>query len=236
MRDYGKVHTSFWSSKTLRGLDSDAKVLALYLLTSPHTHMAGVFRLPAAYACEDLGWVAERLENGFKTLSDAGWLRRCSQTCWVWIINFAKFNPPDNPNQAKAVAKQIALVPADCSFGNELRGDSEPLSNGSCNPPIPTPTLSLALDKSKAKARKTLMPADFAVSARVAAWGKEKGFDRLAEHLDAFRRKCAMNGYTYANWDDAFMEAVREDWAKLRGGGRGPAPAASPTGPRRREL
>ena len=26
-----------------------------------------------------------------------------------------------------------------------------------------------------------------------------------------------MNAYTYADWDLAFMEAVREDWAKLRG-------------------
>ena len=34
--------------------------------------------------------------------------------------------------------------------------------------------------------------------------------------MDAFRRKVAANGYQYASWDDAFMEAVREDWAKIR--------------------
>ena len=69
MRDYGKVHTSFWASDTLRDLDSDAKLLALYLLTSPHTHMAGVFSLPDAYACHDLGvdnrTVSERFRNPF---------------------------------------------------------------------------------------------------------------------------------------------------------------------------
>lgn len=140
MRDYGKVHTSFWASDTIRAVDDDARLLALYLLTSTHTHMSGVFRLPSAYACEDLGWVPERLANGFRTLSDADWLRRCERTGWVWIRNYGRFNPPDNPNQRKACEKQLALVPKNCSFFAELTGCSEPLSNGSCNPPIPIPT------------------------------------------------------------------------------------------------
>ena len=79
--------------------------------------------------------------------------------------------------------------------------------------------------------KKVSLPSDFAVSPRVSAWATEKGFDRLPDHLDAFRRKAEMNAYRYADWDLAFMEAVREDWAKLRGNGRGgPAPVAVPDG------
>ena len=79
--------------------------------------------------------------------------------------------------------------------------------------------------------KKVSLPSDFAVSSRVSAWATEKGFDRLPDHLDAFRRKAEMNAYRYADWDLAFMEAVREDWAKLRGNGRaGPAPVAVPDG------
>ena len=66
--------------------------------------------------------------------------------------------------------------------------------------------------------RKTPMPVDFAVSPRVAAWAEGHGYDRLDEHLGVFRRKAAANGYRYADWDSAFMEAIREDWAKLRAG------------------
>lgn len=70
------------------------------------------------------------------------------------------------------------------------------------------------------KVLKTAMPDGFSVkpSQRVQDWAQEHGFDRLGEHLQAFARKCAANSYTYADWDAAFMEAVREDWAKLRGG------------------
>jgi len=76
------------------------------------------------------------------------------------------------------------------------------------------------------------MPTDFGVTARIATWASERGFDRLEDHMDAFRRKAQANGYTYADWESAFMEAVREDWAKLRGrssNGAAP-PAARPRG------
>lgn len=77
----------------------------------------------------------------------------------------------------------------------------------------------------KSRAIKTQMPSDFGISERVIAWANEKGYDQLAEHLDAFKRKASARAYTYANWDDAFMEAIREDWAKLRT----PKPFAKPS-------
>lgn len=70
------------------------------------------------------------------------------------------------------------------------------------------------------------MPEDFGISERVRAWATDKGYDKLPEHLDAFKRKAAAKAYAYADWDAAFMEAIREDWAKLRGRGfNGVAPA-----------
>lgn len=68
-----------------------------------------------------------------------------------------------------------------------------------------------------AKGKKTSMPADFGISDRVRAWAKEKGFGQLDKHLESFRSKCAAKGYGYVDWDEGFMGAIREDWAKLRG-------------------
>ncbi len=62
---------------------------------------------------------------------------------------------------------------------------------------------------------KTALPADFGISERVRAWAESKGFNRLDQHLESFRAKAAAKGYTYADWDAAFMEAVRENWARL---------------------
>jgi hypothetical protein len=70
----------------------------------------------------------------------------------------------------------------------------------------------------RASSAKTSMPANFGVSDRVRAWAADKGFDKLDQHLEAFRGKAAARGYAYADWDAAFQEAIREDWAGLRSG------------------
>lgn len=66
----------------------------------------------------------------------------------------------------------------------------------------------------KRKSRSEI-PKDFAVSDRVKSWSAEKGFDRLDQHLESFISKVRKNDYRYVDWDEAFMEAVRENWAKL---------------------
>jgi hypothetical protein len=80
-------------------------------------------------------------------------------------------------------------------------------------PAAPTPPRSKTL---RARA-KTSMPDDFGLSERVVRWAQEGGYARLPEHLEAFKRKALAKSYTYADWDSALMEAIREDWAKLRG-------------------
>lgn len=65
------------------------------------------------------------------------------------------------------------------------------------------------------RTRKTALPADFVISDRVKVWAAEKGHIRLPEHFDAFVSKAKAKGYQYADWDEAFMEAVRKDWAGL---------------------
>lgn len=60
------------------------------------------------------------------------------------------------------------------------------------------------------------MPADFGISERVEAWAEKHGHAKLDQHLESFRAKVAAHGYRYVDWDAAFMEAIREDWAKLR--------------------
>lgn len=107
---------------------------------------------------------------------------------------------------------------------NQVGTYAEPIRVDKSREEVIPPTLRVAPPP---KRKKTAMPADFGVSERVSVWAAEKGYGRLAEHLDAFRRKVAANGYTAVSWDDKFMEAIREDWAKLRGRTQnGVAPAA----------
>lgn len=68
----------------------------------------------------------------------------------------------------------------------------------------------------KPKSIMTTLPVDFKVSDQVKAWANEKGFDRLDEHLENFVGYAIANAKKYADWDQAFMNAIRGNWAKLR--------------------
>lgn len=116
MRDYGKVHTSFWTSETIRSMSEDARSLAIYLLTCPHNTIAGVFRLPDGYICDDMQWTSERVANAFAETVAKGFANRCETTKWVWINKHLEWNPPENPNQRKSAAKIATSVPDQCGW------------------------------------------------------------------------------------------------------------------------
>ncbi|MBC3214265.1 DnaT-like ssDNA-binding domain-containing protein [Serratia fonticola] len=116
MRDYGKVHTSFWISDGMRQVSDDARLLALYLLTGQHTNMIGCFRLPDGYVSEDLGWPFERVSKGFDELSSNGFATRDSTSKWVLIRNFMEWNSIDNPNQGISALRLFTQVPDNTSL------------------------------------------------------------------------------------------------------------------------
>lgn len=61
------------------------------------------------------------------------------------------------------------------------------------------------------------IPADFGISDAVRAWSAQNGFMRLSERLEHFTGYAKASGKTYADWDQAFMNAIRGDWANLNG-------------------
>lgn len=114
MRDYGKVFSSFWTSEDIRGLTEDGRALALYLMTCPHGNMLGCFRIPNAYAADDLQWNFERVSAGFAELYRNGFAYRCERSFWVVINKHLKWNKLDNENVGKAAAKLVdQLTPPD---------------------------------------------------------------------------------------------------------------------------
>lgn len=152
-----------------------------------------------------LGWLAR-----------SGFIQRyqCGGLALIQILNFTKHqNPHKNepesiyapPDELGTTSEEIGSAPADPGF---LTPDSGLLIPAAAAPPPPKPK--------KQKAVETPLPADFAVSERVRGWAAERGFDRLDEHLESFRLKATAKAYTYVSWDDAFMVAIRDDWAKVR--------------------
>lgn len=168
-------------------------------------------------------------------LHKAGFIARyeAQGTACIQIVNFAKHQAPHVREQASELPCHGGGSAKEVQKHNLGSDESSPRSPDSLIPDslipdsVPTAHVAVAPHPTSAKKRsaKTPIPEGFSVSERVSTWATEKGFDRLAEHLDSFKRKAVAKGYTYASWDDAFMEAIREDWAKLRGRDAVPQPA-----------
>lgn len=111
MRDWGRVHTILWVQMLMQQLSDAARLLALYLLSGPHTNMVGCFRLPMMYVAADLGWPTEKATAAMNELARAGWLTYDTASCWVVVTEFLKHNAIENPNQGKAASKLADAVP-----------------------------------------------------------------------------------------------------------------------------
>ena len=104
---------------------------------------------------------------------------------------------------------------------SERNADAIPSqSDGNAPSPNPNP-ISTSKEVRKrtrksSKAQSFLIPEDFSVSDRVRKWAVGKGFIQLEAHLETFISKSKAKGYKYADWDEAFMGAIRDDWAGLR--------------------
>lgn len=110
---------------------------------------------------------------------------------------------PDPPSTANGCGQLPADVPV-------VVGVSVDVCEAGAEAPL-TPA-------SRRKKPKTPLPEGFGLSERVIDWAKGKGYDRLQEHLDAFRLKAVANDYRYVDWDHALMNAIDADWAGLRKG------------------
>lgn len=225
----------------MRALSEDGRALAIYLLTCPHGTIAGVFRLPDGYVCDDIQWNAERVNGTLCELFDKGFATRCEDSKWVWVTKHLEWNPPENPNQIKAAAKMVLQVPDSCgwkvdfirkygkSLGIEI-GKAEPLPNPSETLPEPvtvTVAVTVAEDKTiTSPAKLPTCPVDLIVKAyheilpelpgvRMMDDGRKKAIkDRWKWVLTTSKpdgTPRAENGEQATEWFKAYFERARDN-------------------------
>ena len=65
------------------------------------------------------------------------------------------------------------------------------------------------------KKYKHAIPNEFSISQEVKNWASKNGFNQLDKRLDHFVDWAKSKNAKYADWDSAFKNAIRGDWAKL---------------------
>lgn len=69
--------------------------------------------------------------------------------------------------------------------------------------------------KEDASKRETTIPEDFSISDSVREWADKNGYHSLDAHLSSFIDSCLAKGYKYKDWDAAFRNAIKGNWAKI---------------------
>lgn len=151
-------------------------------------------------------------------------------------IQISKFKTHQTPHysEKQSVIKPPALQenpqhiePVNSENPPPIKRGSQPPD--SLNPDSPNPESGKERTPSAKRAprrvAKTALPPDFCLSDRLKAWAEEHEFSNLETHLEHFVGKARANGYAYADWDQALMNAIRENWAgvgiKSNGGRNG---------------
>src|SRR5687767_11979879 len=105
-RDFSKVSPKVWRSPRFMGLNSErAKLLYMYVLTCQHQSSAGCFRLPDAYASDDLGWSQADLDGARAALVGAELLVHDAETDEYFVPRWFKHNPGTNPKHRKGIER-----------------------------------------------------------------------------------------------------------------------------------
>jgi hypothetical protein len=108
---YYRVAPRIWRHARDAHWSERLTLFALYLLTSPHRNMVGLYYLPVEYVQADLDWPRDEVESAIDTLERDGFAVYDPDARVMWIRNALAYDAPQNANQIKAAVRQLAELP-----------------------------------------------------------------------------------------------------------------------------
>lgn len=122
MRTYSKISPKFWIGPTgreIRKLGTIPQLVAVYLLTSPHANLIGLYHLPILYIAADTGIETQDLKNALISLETIGFCQNDFEMEMVWVVEMARYQCLDEgqyalkpaDNRVKAIRKEYASLP-----------------------------------------------------------------------------------------------------------------------------
>jgi len=131
MRDYGTVSAKFWignTGKILRG-DCQAQVLALYLITSPHSSMSGLYYCPTTYMAQDTGIPLEGASKALRKLINVGFCEYDEKMEMIFVIRMAQYqiggNLSTKDKRRIGLIKELKKIPNTVLLKSFLKEYSE---------------------------------------------------------------------------------------------------------------
>lgn len=163
--------------------------------------------------------------NGYLTeLQQLGFIRRyeVDNKPYILVLTFKKHQSPHNTEKPSSLPdpieknEQLQILES-LTVKSQLKDErlTEAKRPDSFNR-IPDLLIPDSNKKKEPKKKETSIPENFTISERVKNWAADKNHKNLDSHLESFISKSKAKGYKYVDWDEAFMGAIRDDWARLK--------------------
>lgn len=122
MREYAKLAPTFWTGttgKALRRRGSEGVIVALYLVSSPHSNMIGLYYQPVMYMAHETGLGIEGASKGLQDCIECGFCSYDNDTEMVFVHEMAAWQIADSlssqDKRCKGIQKDYDALP-ECPF------------------------------------------------------------------------------------------------------------------------
>ena len=203
---YRSLETYFWTDPVVREFDPDAKLLFLYLLTSPHSHLSGLYYMPMPILLHETGLPADRLNKAIDTLSVGYRIKVDVANELVWVVNMLNYQP-NSPKILACVGKHLQCLHKS-PLVKELLGYYDnleipyryPIDRLTSSVPIPNTVPSIKPKSKKTRKRKSAAskePPNEDLDTIVTAWATKAGLSSVKKvpRWDSDKWLAALNFY-----------------------------------------
>jgi hypothetical protein len=101
---YRTIAASFWTDPKVKKLAPEGKLLLLYLITNPYTHVSGIYVLNLKHAAMDIGLNLNTLSRNLDTLSGLGFCAFDSDLDVIWVRKMMSYQGKGEKNLRSAAA------------------------------------------------------------------------------------------------------------------------------------
>ncbi|EPY2276554.1 DnaD domain-containing protein [Clostridium sporogenes] len=110
MAKYRQLYTEFWNDSFVLELDPEEKYFYIYLLTNPNTSQCGIYELPKKIIEMQTGYKGETVDKLLKKFEEYKKIIYSEETKEIIILNWVKYNEPNNINAIKCVNKELKKI------------------------------------------------------------------------------------------------------------------------------
>lgn len=110
MAKYRQLYTEFWNDGFVMDLTPEEKFFYLYLMTNSKTSQCGIYELPKQIVVTETGYNRETVDKLLSRFCEYNKIIYCDETKEIMILNWIKYNEPNNINAIKCVNKELNKV------------------------------------------------------------------------------------------------------------------------------